>query len=87
MVSKALTTVARRPRDVVRNDPDASRIVDLWTGNAVGAGITTRWPDRHHADAWRHGAASTACDAEGRRLGRRDHRLIAEIRRAAPGLG
>ena len=65
-VGMAAATVARRARDAVRNDPYASRIVDLWTGNAVGAGITTRWPDRRHADAWRRWADSTACDAEGR---------------------
>jgi lambda family phage portal protein len=65
-VGAASATVARRARDAVRNDPYATRIVDLWTGNAVGAGITTRWPDRAHADAWRRWADSTACDAEGR---------------------
>lgn len=65
-VGMAAATVARRARDAVRNDPYASRIVDLWTGNAVGAGITTRWPDQRHADAWRRWAESTACDAEGR---------------------
>ncbi len=65
-VGMAAATVARRARDAVRNDPYASRIVDLWTGNAVGAGITTRWPDARHADAWRRWAESTACDAEGR---------------------
>ena len=43
-VGAAAPTVARRARDAVRNDPYAARIVDLWTGNAVGAGITTRWP-------------------------------------------
>lgn len=65
-VGAAAATVARRARDAVRNDPYATRIVDLWTGNAVGAGITTRWPDKAHADAWRRWAESTACDAEGR---------------------
>ncbi|WP_372624340.1 phage portal protein [Falsiroseomonas sp.] len=65
-VGMAAPTVARRARDAVRNDPYASRIVDLWTGNAVGAGITTRWPDQPHADAWRRWAESTGCDAEGR---------------------
>jgi lambda family phage portal protein len=63
-VGAAAATVARRARDAVRNDPYASRIVDLWTGNAVGAGITTRWPDKPHTDAWRRWADSTACDAE-----------------------
>jgi lambda family phage portal protein len=65
-VGAAATTVARRARDAVRNDPYAARIVDLWTGNAVGAGITTRWPHEAHADTWRRWAESTACDAEGR---------------------
>jgi len=65
-VGMAAPTVARRARDAVRNDPYACRIVDLWTGNAVGAGITTRWPDQRHANPWRRWAESTACDAEGR---------------------
>ncbi len=65
-VGLAAATVARRARDAVRNDPYASRIVDLWTGNAVGAGITTRWPDDPHRRAWQRWAESTACDAEGR---------------------
>ena len=65
-VGLAAATVARRARDAVRNDPYASRIVDLWTGNAVGAGITTRWPDNAHSRAWQRWVESTACDAEGR---------------------
>ncbi len=65
-VAGAAATVARRARDAVRNDPYASRIVDLWTGNAVGAGITTRWPDAAHTAAWRRWSDSTTCDAEGR---------------------
>jgi lambda family phage portal protein len=65
-VGVAAATVARRARNAVRNDPYAARVVDLWTGNAVGAGITTRWPDGPHAEAWRRWADSTACDAEGR---------------------
>ena len=65
-VGMAAATVARRARDAVRNDPYASRIVDLWTGNAVGAGITTRWPDDARGRAWQRWAESTACDAEGR---------------------
>jgi lambda family phage portal protein len=65
-VGAAAATVARRARDAVRNDPYAARIVDLWTGNAVGAGITTRWPDDAHGRAWQRWAESIACDAEGR---------------------
>ena len=33
---------------------------------AVGAGITTRWPDDAHSRAWQRWAESSACDAEGR---------------------
>jgi lambda family phage portal protein len=65
-IGMAAPGIARRARDAVRNDPYAARIVDLWTGNAVGAGITTRWPDERHADVWRRWADSTACDAEGK---------------------
>ncbi len=62
----AAAAVAWRARDAVRNDPHAGRLVDLWTGSAVGAGITTGWPDARHAEAWRRWSDSTACDAEGR---------------------
>ena len=65
-VGIAAATIARRARDAVRNDPYAARIVDLWTANAVGAGITTRWPDDAHGRVWQRWAESTACDAEGR---------------------
>ncbi len=65
-VGAAAATVARRARDAVRNDPYASRIVDLWAGNAVGTGITTSWPETPHNDAWKRWANSTACDAEQR---------------------
>jgi lambda family phage portal protein len=65
-VGAAAATVARRARDAVRNDPYAARIVDLWTSNAVGAGITTRWPDATHSRAWQRWAEGTGCDAEGR---------------------
>jgi lambda family phage portal protein len=65
-VGMAAASVARRARDAVRNDPYAARIVDLWTGNAVGAGITTRWPENAHRLAWQAWADSTACDAEGK---------------------
>ncbi len=65
-VGMAAASVARRARDAVRNDPYAARIVDLWTGNAVGAGITTRWPETAQGAAWLSWAESTACDAEGK---------------------
>jgi lambda family phage portal protein len=64
-VGIAAATIARRARDAVRNDPYASRIVDLWTGNAVGDGIKTSWPDEMHSHVWSRWSASAECDAEG----------------------
>lgn len=64
-VGAAAQTVARRAREAVRNNPYGARIVDLWAGNAVGAGITTAWPDKPHADAWKRWAGGLECDAEG----------------------
>jgi len=62
----AIRTIADRARDAVRNNPYASRIVDLWVANAVGIGITTTWAaGSDHADAWKRWASSAACDAEG----------------------
>lgn len=64
-VGAAAQTVARRARESVRNNPYAARIVDLWAGNAVGAGITTAWPTDAHAAAWKKWAGGLSCDAEG----------------------
>jgi lambda family phage portal protein len=58
--------VADRARDAVRNNAYAARIVDLWTANAVGAGITTRWDGQRQAEAWRAWGEGVACDAERR---------------------
>lgn len=64
-VGAAAQTVARRAREAVRNNPYGARIVDLWAGNAVGAGITTAWQSEAHAAAWKRWAGGLACDAEG----------------------
>lgn len=64
-VGAAAQTVARRSREAVRNNPYGARIVDLWAGNAVGAGITTAWPSEPHAAAWKRWAGGLECDAEG----------------------
>lgn len=61
----ALENVPRRARDAVRNNPYAARIVDIWEGNAVGAGISTQWSDsRAHADVWQVWANSLEADAQ-----------------------
>jgi lambda family phage portal protein len=65
-VGAGAAAIARRARDAVRNDPYARRIVDLWTGNAVGTGIRTRWPGGKHAGAWKRWAEGVECDAERR---------------------
>lgn len=64
-VGAAATTLARRAREAVRNNPYGARIVDLWAGNAVGAGITTTWASEAHAAAWKRWASGLECDAEG----------------------
>jgi lambda family phage portal protein len=64
-VGAAAQTVARRAREAVRNNPYGARIVDLWAGNAVGAGITTAWVSEPHAEAWKRWAGGLECDAEG----------------------
>jgi lambda family phage portal protein len=48
----------------VRNNPYAARIVDLWTANAIGTGVTTRWADAEKARAWARWSASIELDAE-----------------------
>lgn len=66
-VSAAGRILAEQARDAVRNDAFARRIVDLWTANAVGAGITCAWKDKAHASAWKRWAESRECDAEGKK--------------------
>jgi lambda family phage portal protein len=61
LAGKSLSLSAR---DAVRNDAFASRIVNLWAANAVGAGVTCAWEDERHAAAWKRWAETTACDAE-----------------------
>jgi lambda family phage portal protein len=55
--------IADRARDAVRNNPYAARIVEVWVGQAVSDGITTRWDDEYHASAWTRWAASVEMDA------------------------
>lgn len=62
--SGAGQTIAARARDAVRNNAYAARIVDLWTANLVGTGITTQWAERVRADTWRAWAAGVDCDNE-----------------------
>lgn len=65
--SQATALIADRARDAVRNNAYASRIVELWTANAVGTGITTRWPEgSRQAAAWQRWADGVECDAERR---------------------
>jgi lambda family phage portal protein len=69
-VLKALSKLRARSRDMVRNDPHAGRVVDIWTANVVGCGIVPRFRtgaqdlDRKALDLWQ--AWAEQCDAEGR---------------------
>lgn len=54
--------IADRARDAVRNNPYAARIVEVWVGQAVADGITTRWDDPEHVAAWAIWAEDVACD-------------------------
>lgn len=65
VLAGAAQTVAARARDAVRNNAYAARIVELWTSNAVGTGITTSWSSPGHARAWALWSKSLDADAEG----------------------
>lgn len=64
-MSGAGTIIAARAHDAVRNNPYAARIVDVWTANLVGTGITTSWQDAAVAQAWEMWSQSLDCDAAG----------------------
>jgi lambda family phage portal protein len=65
-IAQARAIISYRAREAIRNDGFARRIVDIWVGNAVGAGITTAWQrGTEHAETWRAWANSTACDWDG----------------------
>jgi len=64
-VASAGQTVAARARDAVRNNAYAARVVDLWTANLVGTGITTQWRDAAHTSVWSVWSRSTDCDSDG----------------------
>lgn len=64
-MSGAGAVVAARAHDAVRNNPYAARIVDVWTANLVGTGITTSWQDAGHAAAWERWSQSAECDVSG----------------------
>jgi lambda family phage portal protein len=63
--AQAHQLITDRARDAVRNNAYAARIVDLWTANAIGTGVTTRWADGARARAWARWATSLEVDAEG----------------------
>ncbi len=64
-IGRAALTVAARARDAVRNNPYAARIVDIWVANAIGTGITTRWPHgTPQSVVWAGWSDGMACDAE-----------------------
>jgi lambda family phage portal protein len=66
-VTAGAQRAAWNARDAVRNDAFARRMVDIWAANAVGTGVTCAWDDAARDAAWRRWAATTACDAEGKK--------------------
>jgi lambda family phage portal protein len=61
----ALSTLRNRSRDLVRNNPYASRALDTLVSNAVGTGIVARWP-KPATQLWRDWAEDAReCDYYG----------------------
>lgn len=70
-VSPAMVMTRNRARDLVRNNPYAARIVDVWVAHLVGDGITAVWIDKDgqvdeaRQEAWNNWVNTTECDADG----------------------
>src|SRR5262249_50822053 len=64
----ALHYLRNRSRDLVRNNPYASRAVQVISSNVIGDGIVAQPPKKHKTigDLWREWGETTACDLEGR---------------------
>lgn len=64
-----LSRLRNEARELVRNNPHAGRVVEIWTANIVGAGIVPRFRtgdaelDRKAQEAWRRWCDQ--CDADG----------------------
>jgi len=71
-ISPSLSTLRNRSRDLVRNNPYATRGIQVIQSNTVGKGIITEFKNKTKAKAkiinelWRAWAHSTAIDYEGR---------------------
>jgi lambda family phage portal protein len=70
-IGPALVKLRNSSREMVRNDPYASHVVDVIVAHDVGAGIIARprtgkkATDKRLSDAWKAWAETTECDAEG----------------------
>ena len=70
-VAPAMVVTRNRARDLVRNNPYAARIVDVWVAHIVGDGITAAWLDKDgnvdevRQAAWLAWAESKEADADG----------------------
>lgn len=61
-ITQSLTTIRNRARDLVRNNPYASRAIDMLTAKKIGTGIRAR-PEKGATVAWEEFCET--CDYEG----------------------
>ena len=65
-IATSLPLLRDRHRELVRNNPWASRAVQAVVSNTVGYGFTAKVADERAAKVWKEWAETTACDSEGR---------------------
>lgn len=69
----AINNIRDRSRDLIRNNPYASRAVNVWTSNAIGTGILPQIKSENKKlrgeveKIWAKWAETTDCDFENRR--------------------
>jgi len=72
-IMPALSTLRNRARDLVRNHPHATSVVNEMVNNTVGIGVRTRFihnsenKKKRINSAWKNWAETTQCDFEGRK--------------------
>lgn len=64
--SAAIAILRNRSRDLVRNNPYASRGISVIQHNTVGKGIIPQIENNRLEEAWEDWAGTTACDFDGR---------------------
>ncbi|WP_299082817.1 phage portal protein [uncultured Paraglaciecola sp.] len=65
-LAPSLTSLRNRSRDLVRNNPYASKVIRVLTSNVVGTGIMPNIEDKKTAELWEMWALEVdQCDADG----------------------